>query len=123
MNLVLNVLWVVLGGFVIAIQYYLAGLLLCLTVVGIPPGLQCFKLASLSLWPFGYDVQDRPSTSVNWVLNVLWIVLAGVWICLSHLGLALGLALSIIGIPFAIQHLKLAFLSLMPFGKSIRALP
>ncbi|MEO1228728.1 MAG: YccF domain-containing protein [Myxococcota bacterium] len=123
MNLLLNVLWVILGGFVTALQYLLAGLVLCLTVVGIPFGLQCFKLAGLSLWPFGYDIRDAPpgsgTPSVNLFANVVWVLVAGIWICISHLTIALGLAVTIIGIPFAIQHAKLAFLSLAPFGKEI----
>lgn len=124
MNVLLNVLWIVFGGFVVALEYALGGLLLCLTVVGIPFGVQCFKLAGLSLWPFGYDVSDPPhgwaNDTLNLVMNVVWVLVAGLWICLSHLGLALGLAVTIIGIPFAIQHIKLAMLALVPFGREVR---
>lgn len=122
MRLLLNVLWMFLGGgFLIALEYLLGGLLLCLTVVGIPFGLQCFKLAGLGLFPFGKDIVDQPSaTPLGCVLNVFWIVVAGVWIFLSHIALALGLAVTLIGIPFAIQHVKLALLALAPFGKRVR---
>jgi uncharacterized membrane protein YccF (DUF307 family) len=122
MRLLLNILWIVLGGgFVIALEYLIGGLLLCLTVVGIPFGVQCFKIAGLGLLPFGKDIQDAPgSSAIGCVLNVFWLVVAGIWIFLSHIGLALGLAVTIIGIPFAFQHLKLAMLALAPFGKLVR---
>jgi uncharacterized membrane protein YccF (DUF307 family) len=122
MRLILNILWVVLGGgFVICLEYLLGGLLLCLTVVGIPFGLQCFKVAGLALLPFGKDIVDVPgSSAVGCVLNVVWIVVAGIWIFLSHIALALALAVTIIGLPFAIQHVKLAMLALAPFGKRVR---
>jgi uncharacterized membrane protein YccF (DUF307 family) len=122
MRLLLNILWIVLGGgFVIWIEYLLGGLLLCLTVVGIPFGVQCFKISGLALLPFGKEPVDEPgSGAIGCVLNVFWLVVAGIWIFLSHIGLALGLAVTIIGIPFAIQHLKLALLALAPFGKRVR---
>ncbi|MBN1207521.1 MAG: YccF domain-containing protein [Myxococcaceae bacterium] len=122
MRLLLNILWIVLGGgFVIWLEYLLGGLLLCLTVVGIPFGVQCFKIAGMALLPFGKELVDEPgSGAIGCVLNVFWIIVAGIWIFLSHIGLALGLAVTIIGIPFAIQHLKLAMLALAPFGKRVR---
>lgn len=119
MNLVLNLLWAVLGGgFITAVEYLLAGLVCCLTVVGIPFGMQCFKLAGLALFPFGKDFKSRGGV-VSLPLNVLWFVFAGLWIFLSHLALAAPLAVSIIGIPFAYQHLKLGMLALTPFGAQI----
>ena len=125
MRLLLNILWIVFGGgIVIALEYALAGLLLCLTIVGIPFGLQCFKLAGLGLWPFGKDIDSVPRGAVGGtfglVLNIVWIIVAGIWIFLSHLALGLGLAVTVIGIPFAFQHLKLAFLALAPFGQKVR---
>ena len=122
MRLLLNILWVIFGGgFIIGLEYLLGGLLLCLTVVGIPFGLQCFKLAGLGLFPFGKDIVDAPDASrLGCVLNVFWLVVAGVWIFLTHIGLALGLAVTVIGIPFALQHVKLALLALTPFGKRVR---
>lgn len=125
MRPILNLLWALLGGGLItAIEYALAGVVLCITIIGIPFGLQCFKLAGLALFPFGKDFDDsRPRGITNAPLNIVWLVLAGIWICITHLGLALGLALSIIGIPFAIQHVKLAMLALMPFGVRVREVP
>ncbi|MEM9874338.1 MAG: YccF domain-containing protein [Myxococcota bacterium] len=123
MKLILNLLWAVFGGFVVAIQYLLGGLLLCLTVVGIPFGVQCFKLAGLALFPFGKDIEhDRSAAGDNLLgtmMNILWFVVGGLWIAISHLTLAAGLAVTIIGIPFAIQHLKLAVLAVVPFGKTV----
>ena len=122
MRPLLNLLWAVLGGGIItALEYAIAGVLLCITVVGIPFGLQCFKIAGLALFPFGKDFDDsRPRGVVALPFNILWLIVAGIWICITHLTLALGLAVSIIGIPFALQHLKLAMLALMPFGVEVR---
>jgi uncharacterized membrane protein YccF (DUF307 family) len=123
MRLILNVLWVFFGGgFVIAIEYLLGGLFLCLTIIGIPFGLQCFKIAGLGLMPFGKTFEDDPAAGVvSFGFNILWLLVAGIWIFLSHLALGLTLAVSLIGIPFAIQHLKLALLALAPFGKRVRS--
>jgi uncharacterized membrane protein YccF (DUF307 family) len=121
MRLLLNILWIVLGGWLIWLEYLIGGLLLCLTIVGIPFGVQCFKMAGLGLLPFGKDIVNAPGASpIGCILNVFWIVIAGIWIFLSHLGLALGFAVTIIGIPFALQHVKLAMLALAPFGKIVR---
>ena len=122
---ILNLLWAIFGGgFIIFLQYMLAGLLLCLTIVGIPFGVQCFKIAGLGLFPFGKDFDhDRSSAgggAGGFLFNVLWFCVAGVWIFLSHVALALGLAVTLIGIPFALQHLKLAVLALAPFGKTVQ---
>ena len=121
MDFLLNVLWVILGGgWLICLEYLAAGALLCLTVVGIPFGLQCFKLAKLGLVPFGHDFDEAPSAGAgSFLLNVVWLLIAGIWIFLSHLVLGVGLALTIIGIPFAFQHLKFGMLALAPFGKRI----
>jgi len=125
MNLLLNVLWIIFGGGIaIAAEYLILGLLLCLTVIGLPFGLQAFKLAGLALWPFGKDIHapraSAGGAAIGTLANVLWLVLAGVWIFVTHLGLALALAVTIIGIPFAIQHVKLAVLALWPFGRTAR---
>jgi uncharacterized membrane protein YccF (DUF307 family) len=122
MRLFLNLLWVILGGgLLIWLEYVLGGLILCLTIVGIPFGVQCFKIARFGLWPIGRStVEDSSGSAIGCVLNVVWLLAAGIWIFLSHIGLALGLALTIIGIPFAIQHVKLAMLALAPFGRTVR---
>lgn len=120
MRLLLNLLWAVFGGgFITAIEYLLAGLLCCLTIVGIPFGLQCFKIAGLALFPFGKDFTSGGSSPLALPANVLWVIFAGFWIFLSHAALAISLALTVIGIPFALQHLKLAFLAFAPFGVRI----
>lgn len=122
MRLLLNLLWVIFGGgFLIWLEYLIGGLLLCLTIVGIPFGVQCFKIAGMGLLPFGKVIQeDRASAGSGFlglVMNVLWFLVAGLWIFLSHVTLAIACAVTIIGIPFAVQHVKLALLSLAPFGK------
>jgi uncharacterized membrane protein YccF (DUF307 family) len=124
MRLLLNLLWIVLGGgFVIWIEYLLGGLILCLTIVGIPFGVQCFKIAGMGLLPFGKEIQEDPEAAgagcLGLAMNVLWFLVAGLWIGLSHLTLAVASAVTIIGIPFAVQHLKLAMLALAPFGKRV----
>ncbi|ACY47305.1 YccF domain-containing protein [Rhodothermus marinus] len=125
MRLLGNLLWLVLGGLLVALEYALAGLLLCLTLIGIPFGLQCFKLALLALFPFGHTVREKPPATgcLALAMNVLWLLLGGVWIALTHLAAALVCAITIIGIPFALQHLKLARLALTPFGYEIVRLP
>lgn len=122
MRLVLNVLWAVFaGGFITALEYVLAGVLCCVTLVGIPFGVQCFKIAALALFPFGKDFDDSRRSVAAMPFNVVWLIFAGVWIFLSHMVLALASAATIIGIPFAIQHFKLGFLALAPFGVTIRS--
>ncbi len=121
MRLLGNLLWLILGGLIVALEYALAGLLLCLTLIGIPFGLQCFKLALLALFPFGHAVREKPPATgcLALVMNVLWIFLGGIWITLTHLVAALIFAITIVGIPFARQHLKLARLALTPFGYEV----
>jgi uncharacterized membrane protein YccF (DUF307 family) len=123
-RLLLNILWIVFGGgLVICLEYLLGGLLLCLTIVGIPFGVQCFKIAGLGLLPFGKDIESDPDSSgsgcIGSVMNLFWFLVAGLWIFLSHLALGLAAAVTIIGLPFALQHLKLAVLALFPFGKKV----
>lgn len=117
----MNVLWLIFGGLLTAIEYVIASLLLMLTIVGIPFGMQTLKLAGLALWPFGKEVRSgvRSNGCLYLVMNVLWIFLGGIWICLSHLFFGLLLCITIIGIPFGIQHFKLATVALTPFGKDI----
>ncbi len=121
MSLLGNILWIILGGWIIALEYIIGGVLLCLTIIGIPFGFQCFKLAALALFPFGRRVVADESHygCLSVLMNILWIFIGGVWIALSHLILALLFAITIIGIPFSLQHIKLASLALTPFGKRI----
>ncbi len=120
MRAILNLLWAVFGGFVLALQYLVAGVVLCITVVGIPFGVQCFKLAGVALFPFGKDLTDPPANPLPLALNVLWLLTAGVWIFLTHITLAISSAATIIGIPFAVQHLKFGIIALAPFGVQVR---
>jgi uncharacterized membrane protein YccF (DUF307 family) len=115
------VLWIVFGGFFSWLGYLLAGLLLCLTVVGIPFGLQAFKIGFAVLAPFGKQVVERPHANslLHIVLNLLWLVFAGWEIAVAHIVSAIVCAISIIGIPFAVQHLKLVPLALFPFGRDL----
>ena len=119
-----NLLWLVLAGFWLAVGYAVAGLVLCVTVVGIPFGIQSFKLAGYALWPFGRVVVNDPgaSAALGCVGNVLWLVLAGWWLALGHLFTGIVLCLTIIGIPLGVANLKLALLALVPFGKTVVSL-
>ncbi|KAJ1926131.1 hypothetical protein IWQ60_004066 [Tieghemiomyces parasiticus] len=121
LNLLGNVLWMVLGGWVVFLYYVLGGAILCLTIIGIPFGYQCFKMALVGLWPFGKTVHWNPelSTCLTTVFNLVWLVLFGWELFLLHLILMLVFAITIIGIPFAVQQWKLAKVSLWPFGTSI----
>ncbi|MBN1481386.1 YccF domain-containing protein [candidate division KSB1 bacterium] len=122
MSILGNLIWILFGGFLIALEYMFAGVLLCLTIIGIPFGFQSIKLGVLALVPFGREVVDHPTGSgfLRTLFNVIWFFIGGIWICLTHLFLAVLLAITIIGIPFAKQHAKLATLALTPFGKDIR---
>lgn len=116
-----NVLWFVLAGVWLALGYALAGLLLCVTIIGIPFGVQAFKMAGFVLWPFGRTVVEAPEGAgvLDTVFNVIWLVLFGWELFLAHLLAGLLLCITIIGIPFGIQAFKLSVLSLWPFGRTI----
>jgi uncharacterized membrane protein YccF (DUF307 family) len=116
-----NVLWLVLAGIWMAIGYVLAGVFQCITVIGIPFGIQSFKLAGFALWPFGRTVIARTDrdAALSCVGNVVWLLFGGIWLALGHLFTGLLLCLTIIGIPFGIASFKLAGLALAPFGKAI----
>lgn len=122
MNAVGNIFWLLLGGIIIALCYYIAGLVMCITIIGIPFGVQMFKLGTYVMWPFGYELVDGPKQSgcVSVVMNVIWI-LGGWWeIALMHLFFGLLFCITIVGIPLGVQHFKIAIGSLLPFGKEIR---
>ncbi|MGI8950302.1 MAG: YccF domain-containing protein [Chitinophagaceae bacterium] len=121
MNFIGNLIWLIFGGFAAALGYIFGGIVLCITIVGIPFGMQCFKLANLVLWPFGKKVISNNSSGGCLVLfcNIIWLFSGGLYTAIVHLIFAALLFITIIGIPFARQHLKLVELSLMPFGKSV----
>ena len=122
MNLLLNIVWLILGGFIVVLAYFLGGILLCITIIGIPFGIQCFKLAGLALAPFGREIREKepPSGALAVIMNVIWIILPGLELAIFHLFMALLLALTIIGLPLAAQHLKMTRLALIPFGFEVR---
>ena len=120
-----NIVWLILGGFLVAMVYWFVGLLMCITIIGIPFGIQLFKLGSYALWPFGRELVDGPNEPgcVSLVMNLLWVLLGWWEIALIHLFFGLILFITIIGIPWGVQHLKMALNSLFPFGKEIRDVP
>jgi uncharacterized membrane protein YccF (DUF307 family) len=116
----LNVIWLILSGIWLAIGYTLAGIVMCILIVTIPFGIQSFKLAGFSLWPFGRAVVKKPTAGAASVIgNVLWLLLAGWWLALSHLVTAVALAITIIGLPLAWANVKLVPMALWPFGREI----
>ncbi len=130
MIFILNVLWFVLGGFFAGLGWILAGLIMAVTIIGLPWARSCFMIARYSFWPFGYDLVSREDLTgrpdlgtgtLGTIGNVIWFVLAGWWLAVMHLTAAVALAISIIGIPFAWAHVKLALASLFPVGKTVVA--
>jgi len=117
-----NLLWLVTGGIIVSLAYALVGLCLCITIIGIPLGLQSFKLAALSFAPFGRTLEpfEHSLGTFTIVINAIWLVCVGIEIACTHLVFALLCAITIIGIPFAVQHVKLASLALWPFGRAFR---
>ena len=113
-----NLLWLVFGGFISGVSWCLAGCLWCLTLIGIPVGLQCFKLAGLTFFPFGKEVRYGGGAG-SFLLNVVWLLVSGLPLALEHVVWALVLCVTIVGIPFGLQHFKLAKLALMPFGTEV----
>jgi uncharacterized membrane protein YccF (DUF307 family) len=121
MKLLGNVIWLVFGGIIISVEYFISSILLIVTVIGIPFGLQTLKLATLALWPFGAEIRIKPPNPgcLSTFMNVIWIFTGGICIALTHLVFGVVLAVTIVGIPFGVQHFKMAALALMPFGREI----
>ena len=118
-NTVVNILWIIFGGLVLAIFWALVGCVLCLTIIGIPFGIQCFKFANLMLFPFGREVVYGGST-ISLLLNILWIVVFGLNLALWSVTIGILWCLTIVGIPVGLQAFKFAKLSLLPFGAKIK---
>ena len=116
-----NIIWVIFGGLHIALEYFIAGLILMITIIGIPFGLQSLKLGMLAIWPFGTKVKWKPSQPgcLSTFMNVLWFFVGGIWIWLTHIFYGLIFCITIIGIPFGKMHFRLAKLALSPFGKEL----
>ena len=123
MKILGNIIWVLFGGFFVALEYFVSSIGLFITIIGIPFGIQTLKLGVLALWPFGSQVVDIPQSSgcLSFLMNVIWFFIGGIWIFLSltHLGFGLLLCITIIGIPFGMQHFKLARLAITPFGHDV----
>ena len=122
MEILGNLIWLLFGGIVIAAIYYVEGLLMCLTIIGIPFGVQLFKLGTYSLWPFGHELVNGPGQPgcTSTLMNLIWI-LTGWWqVCILHVILGLLCCVTIVGIPWGLQHFKMAVGTILPFGKEIR---
>jgi uncharacterized membrane protein YccF (DUF307 family) len=122
MSLLGNILWLIFGGLIAGLGYILGGLLMCLTIVGIPFGIQSMKLGVATFAPFGKRIVEAPDANgpLQIILNILWLILFGWEIAIAHLVSAGILAITIIGIPFALQHVKLIPIALLPLGRSLQ---
>lgn len=122
MKFIGNILWLVLGGLIVALWYFVCGLLFCITIIGIPFGSQLFKIGAFALWPFGRVACSGANDSgcLAVFMNVLWIILGGIEIACTHIFFGVICCITLIGIPFGLQHFKMALLAVVPFGKEIR---
>jgi uncharacterized membrane protein YccF (DUF307 family) len=121
MSLLGNLIWLIFGGIIIAIEYLIGSIILMITIVGIPFGIQTLKMAALAIWPFGRDtrVHSRASGCLYIIMNIIWLLTGGIWIAVTHAILGTLLCITIIGIPFGLQHYKLTAIALSPFGRDI----
>lgn len=127
-RLILNILWFILGGFVMGLAWWFFGLVALITIVGIPWAKACFVMGQFSFFPFGkeavrrdviYNREDIGTGALGFIGNIIWFIFAGVWLAIGHVLTAVALFITLIGIPFALQHLKLAGIALAPIGKTI----
>ena len=128
LRLIGNIIWFVLGGFFMGLAWWFYGLLCFISIIGIPWGRACFVLGKFMFWPFGREAVNRRELTgredigtgvLGMIGNVIWFIVAGIWLAISHLFWALALFITIIGIPFGIQHVKLAGIALFPIGQSV----
>jgi uncharacterized membrane protein YccF (DUF307 family) len=121
MNILGNLIWLLFGGIIVAVMYLIGSIMLIITIVGIPFGIQTLKMGALALWPFGRDtrVHSRASGCLYILMNIIWLLCGGIWIAVTHAVFGLILCITIIGIPFGLQHFKLAAVALNPFGRDI----
>ncbi|MET0797551.1 MAG: YccF domain-containing protein [Rhodococcus sp. (in: high G+C Gram-positive bacteria)] len=118
MRILLNVIWLVFGGFWLALGYFAAGIICCILIITIPFGIAAFRIGIYALWPFGKTVVDKPTAGVGSMIgNVIWVIIAGIWLAIGHIVTAVAMAITIIGIPLAVANLKMIPISLMPLGK------
>lgn len=128
LRLIFNIAWFILGGFLMGLAWWFAGLLCFISIIGIPFGRACFVIGEMAFWPFGQDhadradltgVEDIGTGTLGTVGNIIWFIFCGIWLAIGHILHALACFITIIGIPFGIQHLKLALLSLAPIGRTV----
>ena len=120
MRIVLNIIWLIFGGLWLALGYFLAGLICCILIITIPFGIASFRIGVYALWPFGKTTVEKPTAgAASLIGNVIWILVAGIWLALGHITTALAMAVTIIGIPLAVANLKMIPISLMPLGREI----
>ncbi|MDF2520746.1 MAG: putative rane protein [Clostridia bacterium] len=119
MRFIGNIIWLLFGGIITAILWFLSGLILCLTVIGIPFGVQCFKIAAFVLWPFGRKIEIGNFGVGGLVFNIIWLIIFGWEFAIVHVIIGLIFCATIVGIPFGLQHFKFAKLGLIPFGARI----
>ncbi|MGS0687175.1 YccF domain-containing protein [Nakamurella sp. GG22] len=120
MRLILNIIWLVLCGFWMAIAYVITGIIACILIITIPFGIASFRIAGFALWPFGRTVVNKPGAGApSFIGNVIWFIFAGLWLAIAHLVTGVALMITIIGIPLALADFKLIPISLAPLGKDI----
>jgi uncharacterized membrane protein YccF (DUF307 family) len=118
MSLLGNIIWFIFGGFVSGLSWFFSGLIWCISIIGIPYGIQCFKFSSISFCPFGKDIEYGGGV-VSTLVNIIWLLFFGIWMAIGNAMIGLLWCITIIGIPFGKQFFKIAKLSLMPFGAKI----
>ena len=121
MKLLGNIVWWIFGGLVTAIEYFVASVAMMVTIVGIPFGIQTLKIGMMTLLPFNSSIKEKRKGSgfLNLIMNIIWFFVGGIWITLTHILFGILLTITIVGIPFAKQHFKLAAISMSPFGKEV----
>ncbi|MGA5463295.1 YccF domain-containing protein [Mycobacterium sp. NPDC050041] len=120
MRLILNIIWLIFGGLWLALGYFLAGIVCFVLIITIPFGFAAFRIGVYALWPFGQTVVDKPGPRPGALVgNIIWLIVAGVWLAIGHIVSAVAMAVTIIGIPLALANLKLIPVSLFPLGKDI----
>ena len=120
MNFIGNIIWLLFGGIIAAIAWFLAGLILSVTIIGIPFGIKCFKISTFVLWPFGKEIEIGDFGASGLIFNIIWIIVLGWEFAIAHLITGAFFCITIIGIPFGLQHFKFAKLGIIPFGAKIR---
>ena len=122
MKILGNIIWLLFGGIFVAVEYFIASIGLFITIIGIPFGLQIVKLGILALWPFGSEIvhKQSPHGCLSTLMSIIWFFIGGIWIFLSHIFWGVLFCITIIGIPFGMQHFKLAGLALTPFGHDVK---